>query len=191
MWNYNKADGKYVYSAALKNPQDNTNGLFGLFLEMGTNYFLATRRASSARQSVGVYNYKNGKIIDNDIELSGRSKEISFGESMDSVAETFVIAAPKEGYIYRYHINTSLEEEKPISIIQELSLKKFGISKADSTISISDDKILVTYNSYGPKCEKYVNKVEIAGKEKEIGLVNFGAGAVVQFTLVGGQYTVQ
>ncbi len=191
MWNYSKADGKYVYSTALKNPQDNTNGLFGLFLEMGTNYFLVTRRVTSSRQSVGVYNYKNGKIIDNDIELSGRSKEISFGEAMDSVAETFVIAAPKEGYIYRYHINTSLEDEKPISIIQELSLSKFGISKSESAISISDDKILITYNSYGPKCEKYVNKEIIGGVEREVNLVNFGAGAVIQFTLIGGQYTIQ
>lgn len=193
IWNYSKTDGKYVYSTSLKNPQNNVSGLFGLFLEMGSNYFLSTYRTTPTRQSVGIYYYKNGKITDNELELSGRNKELSFGEAMDSIAETFVIAAPKEGCIYRYHINTSLEDEKPISVIQELNLSKFGISKANSSISISDDKILVTYNSYGPKCEKYVNKEIVnkkTGEEKEVGLVNFGAGAVVQFTLVGGNYTI-
>ena len=105
---------------------------------------------------------------------------------MDSYNYTFTIASPNDGEIHRYNFNPLAENSKYVELIQNINLKKFGVSANKSNnIVITKDKILASYDSYGSA----VNDSYPLNEHDEK-YISVGQGAVLQFTLVGGEYKI-
>lgn len=203
-WRYDKASGTYKAKSYMKNPMYGNELLFGQNCEMSSEYALVTYRQGSARQGVVLLDYtsanqleyKNIVITPND-SLSSRS----FGDTLDSNSATFVIGSPNEGKIYRYEYVSSKEEGNHFNLIQTINLQKYGIatrSNGQNAIVVTKDKILAAYNSFGSSTSELKELVkyyvrnedtnEMMERTKEQSLVSVGAGAVLQFTLIGGDY---
>lgn len=203
-WKYDKSSGTYKAKTYMKNPLYGNELLFGQNCEMSSNYALVTYRQAASRQGVLLLDYtsanqleNNNIIITPNVGLSSRS----FGDALDSNSSTFVIGSPNEGKIYRYEYVSSKEEGKYFNLIQTINLQKYGIAtraNGQNNIVITKDKILTAYNSFGSSTSELKELVkyyernedtnEMVEKTKEQNLVSVGAGAVLQFTLIGGDY---
>lgn len=199
VWYYDKSLKKYVYSSSLKNPYFNNEQLFGINVETGSGYILSTFRRTAATQAVALLNINAAnKIENNDIIIYAKniSKAKSFGNAIDSYNYTFTIASPNDGEIHRYNFNPLAENSKYVELIQTIGLSKFGVSaNKNNNIVITKDKILAAYNSYGSALsdiypKEIVGKNEYTGQDIEYAIVSTGQGAVLQFTLVGGEYKI-
>lgn len=198
VWRYDQSLDKYVYSSNIKNPYFSDEKLFGINVETGSGYVLSTFRQTSSTQAVALFNINaSSKIENNNITIyaKNKSKASTFGNAMDSYNYTFTIASPSDGEIHRYTFNPVAEYSKYVELIQSIGLSKFGVSASKSNnIVITKDKILASYNSYGPALNDSYPKENLGigtdGKDIQISMVNSGQGAVLQFTLVGGEYKI-
>lgn len=190
VWKYNKVLDRYDYKSNLKNPAgaNSTETLFGINVETGDNYFLATFRQNSFKQSVLLARLMDsGRVAPDTILINpgtGQSNSRQFGNSMDSYGDTFVIASPNDGKIYRYQYKTNDEGEFIVETIQKINLQKFGIiSMSRDNIVVTKNKILAAYTSYGTA----------SGTMKDSNgdnLISSGSGAVLQLTLTGGEFRI-
>ena len=182
----------------IKNPYFSDEKLFGLNVETGSGYVLSTFRQTPSTQAVALFNINaSSKIENNNITIyaKNKSKAATFGNAMDSYNYTFTIASPIDGEIHRYTFNPMAEYSKYVELIQSIGLSKFGVSASKSNnIVITKDKILASYNSYGPALNDSYPKENLGigtdGEDIKISRVNCGQGAVLQFTLVGGEYKI-
>lgn len=184
-WHYDKTLKRYIFGAGFKNPYKNGEILFGLNVEMGTEYILTTFRKTRVSQAVTLLQYTdNNMIVDNGIVINGeRIKDSSgFGNALDSYGYTFVIADTDASKIYRYLYHPNTEGEEFIKNIQTIDLTNFGInSNGTNNIVITHDKILASYNAYGALTDTIVD-------DDENKILTYGEGAVLQLTLSGGEY---
>ena len=189
VWRYDKSLDSYVFSSNLKNPYFDSESLFGLNVETGSGYVLSMFRQTPSTQAVALLNINaSSKIENNDIIVYAKqlSKARSFGNAMDSYNYTFTIASPNDGEIHRYNFNPLAENSKYVELIQNINLKKFGVSANKSNnIVITKDKILASYDSYGSAVNDSYPLNEHGEKH-----ISVGQGAVLQFTLVGGEYKI-
>lgn len=198
LWRYDKSLDKYIFSSSLKNPYFSNEKLFGINVETGSGYVLTTFRQTVSTQAVALLNVNaSSKIENNNITIyaKNKSKASSFGNALDSYNLTFTIASPSDGEIHRYNFNPMAENSKYIELIQNIGLKKFGVSASKgNNIVITKDKILASYNSYGSALSDSYPKENLGegtnDKDIEIDYVSSGQGAVLQFTLVGGEYKI-
>lgn len=166
LWKYE--NGLYRYSQS-QTRTESTISSFGENVEMGETFALVSYKTNFSRQ-VAVYDYSSSNINSNPslslkIDLKSIAGASSFGMSMDSYKNTFVIASPDESKIYRY----SYEDSKS-SQIQLIDLEKQhpGITFGNK-ITCHNDKLLASYRSYGT--------------------IDFmGQGAILQYSMIGGEF---
>ena len=188
LWTYNKNSGLYEFRSYQENKLMNGELFLGQNVESGDSFILSTYRKSQSRQAVSLFTYdQTYRLKDDDISISegAGSNGKSFGNSLDSYGSTFIIASPDEGKVYRYELVDS-DEETSYKTIQTLNMKTYGItswSSSKNSMVITKDKILAGYSSYGPNA---VEHLDADGNP----LISVGSGAVVQFTLIGGNFTL-
>ena len=166
LWKYE--NGLYRYSQSQTRTESSISS-FGENVEMGETFALVSYKTNFSRQ-VAVYDYSSSNINSNPslslkIDLKSIAGASSFGMSMDSYKNTFVIASPDESKIYRY----SYEDSKS-SQIQLIDLEKQhpGITFGNK-IACHNDKLLASYRSYGT--------------------IDFmGQGAILQYSMIGGEF---
>lgn len=186
LWVYNKNSGLYEFRSYQENKLMNGELFLGQNVESGGSFILSTYRKSQSRQAVSLFTYdQTYKLKNDDISISegAGSSGKSFGNSLDSYGSTFIIASPDEGKIYRYELVDS-DDETSYKTIQTLNMKTYGMpswATGKNTMVITKDKILAGYSSYGPNA---VEHLDVDGDP----LISVGSGAVVQFTLVGGNF---
>lgn len=176
----NSNEGKYVYNTNVQNINPNKLTCFGQNVEMGENFFLVGYKSGVQIQGVNLFDYSTGKVINNNIEIAPSvTRAASFGNSLDSYGNTFLVASPEEGKIYRYSYtpvsNTATSNIKQLQLIdleRQASVIEFG-----SKLVMVNDKILASYKSYGSEETVYGEKI-----------VSMGEGAVLQYTLIGGDF---
>lgn len=173
-------EGKYVYNTNVQNINPNKLTCFGQNVEMGENFFLVGYKSGVQIQGVNLFDYSTGKVINNNIEIAPSvTRAASFGNSLDSYGNTFLVGSPEEGKIYRYSYtpvsNTAKSNIKQLQLIdleKQASVIEFG-----SKLVMVNDKILASYKSYGSEETVYGEKI-----------VSMGEGAVLQYTLIGGDF---
>ena len=119
-------------------------------------------------------------FINNNIEIAPSvTRAASFGNSLDSYGNTFLVGSPEEGKIYRYSYtpvsNTATSNITQLQLIdleRQASVIEFG-----SKLVMVNDKILASYKSYGSEETVYGEKI-----------VSMGEGAVLQYTLISGDF---
>lgn len=176
----NSNEGKYVYNTNVQNINPNKLTCFGQNVEMGENFFLVGYKSGVQIQGVNLFDYSTGKVINNNIEIAPSvTRAASFGNSLDSYGNTFLVGSPEEGKIYRYSYtpisNTATSNIKQLQLIdleKQASVIEFG-----SKLVMVNDKILASYKSYGSEETVYGEKI-----------VSMGEGAVLQYTLIGGDF---
>lgn len=172
-------DGKYVYNTNVQNINPNKLTCFGQNVEMGENFFLVGYKSGVQIQGVNLFDYSTSKVINNNIEIAPAiTRAASFGNSLDSYGNTFLVGSPDEGKIYRYSYTPTSDTASNLTQLQLIDLEKqASVIEFGSKLVMVNDKILASYKSYGSEETVYGEKI-----------VSIGEGAVLQYTLIGGNF---
>ena len=181
LYKFNYSSNRYDYYKTIDNPIPNSLN-FGLEVEVSSTCLLISYDLYNEGNTIkGVLIYKisnTGDIDPNNYINKIEDGTTDFGYSIDSYGANIVVTAPKSGKIFRYTYNeTSVGEDvnSELQYIQSIESETLSDAMYAHKAYINGTGCFVSFNSYTLND----NNTNIPGN-----------GAILQYTDLGGKYTL-
>lgn len=181
LYKFNYSSNRYDYYKTIENPIPNSLN-FGLEVEVSSTCLLISYDLYNEGNKVkGILIYKisnAGEIDTNNYINKIEDGTVDFGYSIDSYGSNIVVTAPKSGKIFRYTYNeTSVggDTNSELQYIQSIESETLSDAMYAYKAYINGTGCFVSYNSY--TLNDHNSNIP-------------GNGAILQYTDLGGKYTL-